>query len=87
VSLARISLAPPITLLLAWAVPPTAIIWAAAATLASLAFWAMVYWRIGEPVAYALLYPVGAALLLWIAVRAIIRGRRVAWKGREYLAR
>ena len=82
-----LSLAPPITLLLAWMAPMAVVVWAAAATLASLAFWAMVYWRIGEPIGYALLYPLGAALLLWIAVRAIVRGRRVAWKGREYIAR
>ena len=32
--------------------------------------------RIGEPIAYALLYPLGSALMLWIALRAISRGRR-----------
>ena len=82
-----LSLAPPVTLLLGWMLPAAAVIWAAAATLALLAFWAMVYWRIGESVAYAFLYPVGAALMLWIALRAIARGRRVAWKGRDYVAR
>ena len=82
-----LSLAPPVALLLAWMLPPAAIVWAAAATLASLAFWTLIYVRIGESAGYALLYPLGAALLLWIAMRAVIRGRRVAWKGREYIAR
>ena len=82
-----LSLAPPVTLLLGWMLPLPVVIWAAAATLALLAFWAMVYWRIGESIAHAFLFPVGAALMLWIAVRAIARGRRVAWKGRDYIAR
>ena len=82
-----LSLAPPVALLLGWMLPATAVVWAAAATLALIAFWTMVYWRIGESVAYAFLYPVGAALMLWIAVRAVARGRRVAWKGRDYIAR
>ena len=82
-----LSLAPPVTLLLGWMLPPAAVIWAATATLALLAFWGMVYWRIGEGAAWAFLYPVGAALMLWIAIRAIVRGRRVEWKGRDYIAR
>ena len=35
---------------------------------------------------YALLHPLGAAVLLYIALRAIVRGRRVEWKEREYRA-
>jgi hypothetical protein len=34
-----------------------------------------------------LLTPLAAAMLLFIIARAIVRGRRVGWKGREYLAR
>jgi hypothetical protein len=34
-----------------------------------------------------LLYPLGSALLLYICVRAVLRGRRVVWKGREYVTR
>jgi hypothetical protein len=33
---------------------------------------------------YALLHPLGAAALLYISVRAIVRGRQVHWKGRDY---
>lgn len=82
-----ILLAPPIALLLAWTLPTAVTLWAGMATLASLAFWLMVYRRIGEPAWYALLYPLGAGLMTWIAARAIARGRRVAWKGRDYIAR
>ena len=39
-----------------------------------------------DPMRRALLAPVGAAILLVICVQAIARGRRVAWKGREYRA-
>lgn len=80
-------LAPPVALLFAWMLPSAVGLWAAAATLASVAFWVLVYRSIGEPVVYGLLYPLGSTLMLWIAIRAIARGRRVAWKGRDYIAR
>ena len=35
---------------------------------------------------YALTYPLGAAVLLWIVVQAVARGQRVSWKGRAYLS-
>jgi hypothetical protein len=35
---------------------------------------------------YALFYPLGALVLLYIFVTAVIRGRRVTWKGRTYLS-
>ena len=38
----------------------------------------------GERLWYALLYPLGLAVLLYIAVGAVARGNRVAWKGRRY---
>ena len=81
------TLAPPVMLLFSWLVPGAVVIWAAAATFFSLLFWGFVYRSIGEPAIYALAYPIGAAALLGIALRAIARGRRVAWKGRDYLAR
>jgi hypothetical protein len=31
-------------------------------------------------------YPLGALILLYIFFTAVIRGRRVTWKGRTYLA-
>lgn len=39
------------------------------------------------PVAYALLHPLGAAVMLWIAVVAAARGDAVTWAGRTYTAR
>jgi hypothetical protein len=36
--------------------------------------------------AYALLHPLGAMLLLYITVRAMVRGSRVRWKERDYRA-
>ena len=75
-------------LLLALAgVAPHALAWSAMATLSIVLWWAAVYAQLEEPVYYALLFPLGSALLLYICARAVRRGRRVAWKGREYVAR
>jgi hypothetical protein len=44
-------------------------------------------WRFGQPVAGAVLHPVGVALLLvvqWYALVCRLLGRPVAWKGRGY---
>jgi len=59
---------------------------AALAVAVSLAFWATVYRRLGVPARYALLYPLGAVVLVVIMVQAIVRGRRVEWRGREYVS-
>ena len=61
-------------------------VWAATAVSAMLLGWAAVYLRAGRSPLYALTFPLGAAVLLWIFVGAIVRGRRVAWKGRDYVA-
>jgi chlorobactene glucosyltransferase len=82
------SLVPPIVLVLALlgAVGPTALGWAAIATSANLVWWLLVYaWLRLSPI-YALLHPLGAAMVLYIALGAIARGRRVRWKEREYRA-
>lgn len=36
--------------------------------------------------AYALLYPLGLAVSLYVVVGAVIRGDRIEWKGRRYMA-
>jgi glycosyltransferase involved in cell wall biosynthesis len=83
-----VSLFPVAILLLASiGVFPAALGWSALATAASVVWWALVYRELREPLYYALLYPLGSAMILYIAVRAVLRGRRVAWKGREYVAR
>lgn len=83
-----LQLLPPVLLLLAlagaWEPGDRTLLAAGIATAATLVAWTLLYRRIGRPLRYALLYPVGAAALLWIILGAIARGRRVAWKGREY---
>lgn len=71
--------------LLGAAVPGVLLAWSAAATLVGLGVWAGVYTRFEVSPAYALLYPLGAAIVGLIALRSGWRGeRRVEWKGRRY---
>lgn len=78
-------LLPPVLLIVAavcWM--PALALWGAIATGVTLLSW-LVYYRIaGVPMSYALLFPVGAAMTLYIALSAIARGSSVEWKGREY---
>ena len=63
-----------------------ALTWAAIATGANLVWWLLVYrWLRLSPV-YAMLHPLGAAMVLYVALGAIARGRRVRWKERDYRA-
>jgi chlorobactene glucosyltransferase len=62
------------------------LVWAAVATAATVLMWMKFYWDAGESVLLALLYPLGAALALYIYARAIVRGRNVSWKERDYVA-
>ena len=65
---------------------PAVLTWAAIATGANLVWWLLVYsWLRLSPL-YAVLHPLGAAMLVYIALGAIARGRRVRWKEREYEA-
>jgi chlorobactene glucosyltransferase len=52
---------------------------------AQVATWAAVYRWMGAPISYALLFPLGSAVFLVIAIQAIARGSRVEWKGRGYI--
>jgi hypothetical protein len=63
------------------------LVWSLVCIAASLVWWALIYHGFGQRITYALLYPMGAAMVLYIMLGAIVRGRRVGWKGREYLAR
>jgi chlorobactene glucosyltransferase len=84
-----LSIAPPIVLLLCaigllggpW------LVWSAVVVVASVVYWALLYAWLRQPVWYALLYPLGSAVLFIIAAGAVRRGRRVEWKAREYVAR
>jgi len=61
-------------------------LWAVISAAATLAWWIVVYVTIGEIPLYALAYPLGALVLLYIFVTAVLRGRRVTWKGRTYIS-
>ena len=63
------------------------LVWSAISATANLAWWALIYRGFHQRIWYALVAPVGSAMLLYIISRAIARGRRVGWKGREYVAR
>lgn len=77
---------------LLWLAPP--ILWAAfgwrfaaIATGASLITWIGIYAGERGPVRYALLYPLGAAMVAFIMIRSAWRGRRlIEWRGRSYRA-
>jgi chlorobactene glucosyltransferase len=85
---ALFQLVPPVVLALGLSghVGSSTLTWAAIATGANLVWWALVYAWLRISPAYALLHPLGAAVLLYVVVRAMVRGRRVRWKEREYRA-
>ena len=78
-------LAPPLLLVAALLLGlHTLLFWAIVTSCVTLVSW-ILYYRIGRvPIAYALLFPLGAAIALYIVVTAVLRGSRVEWKGREY---
>lgn len=78
-------LAPPVLLLAAVALQlPALELWAAITTGFTLMTWFAYYRAARLPAFYALLFPLGAAVTLYIALSAVSRGSRVEWKGREY---
>ncbi|GAC1413350.1 MAG: glycosyltransferase family 2 protein [Gemmatimonadaceae bacterium] len=82
-------LLPPLALALAafgLATSGTLLLWAATSCAATLLWWIVVYVTIRENPLYALAYPLGALVLLYIFFSAVIRGRRVSWKGRTYIS-
>jgi len=62
------------------------LVWSAIVTGANLIWWLSVYAWLGLSPVYALLHPLGSAMVLYIALRSIGRGNRVRWKEREYIA-
>jgi cellulose synthase/poly-beta-1,6-N-acetylglucosamine synthase-like glycosyltransferase len=82
-----VTLAPVVAL--AWGLAVQAaplLVFGAVATVASLVWWAFVYRSMRVSLLYALAFPLGALLLLYIVATAVLRGRRVEWKGREYVS-
>ena len=84
-----LELLPPLAFLL-WALGvgtgSDTILWALISCTATLSWWIVAYVTIEENPLYALAYPLGALVLLYIFVTAVIRGRRVTWKGRTYFS-
>jgi chlorobactene glucosyltransferase len=63
--------------------PPGQFVWQA--VWASLVFWTLISAGMRIPPWYGVLYPLGAAMSLYIILRSTIRGRaRVEWRGRTY---
>jgi len=84
-----LQLLPPLALALAligFPTGPVVLLWAAISTAATLAWWIVVYVTIRENPLYALAYPLGALVLLYIFFTSVLRGRRVTWKGRTYIS-
>jgi hypothetical protein len=81
-----ISLVPPLVLLASifFVMPHAVDLWAMISTVALLIWWVFAYREMDESPFYAILSPLGAAVLFYIFLRAVVRGKRVAWKGREY---
>ena len=63
------------------------LLWSAVTTTANVVWWALIYHGFRQRIWYALAAPLGSAMLVYIIGRAIARGRRVGWKGRQYVAR
>ena len=66
------------------ALPGACLVWCATTMTALLLSWGIIYHRAGRSPLYALAFPLGATVLSWIFLGAILRGRRVTWKGRSY---
>jgi chlorobactene glucosyltransferase len=64
----------------------TLLVWAAISGSVTLLWWIRAYVTIRDNPLYALAYPLGALVLLYIFLTAVIRGRRVTWKGRTYIS-
>jgi chlorobactene glucosyltransferase len=74
---------------LCWILPPLVAAgwgarWALATTAVSLAVWIAAYRFQGAPARYAVLYPIGAAMVAGIMIRSAWRGRTIEWRGRRY---
>jgi hypothetical protein len=60
------------------------VVFGAIASLTQLVWFGAIAWRFRIPRWYALLFPLGAAVYLYIALGAVVRGSNIAWKGRSY---
>lgn len=76
--------APPVLLVASLAGAAVPLTWAAAATGAALAFWLIRHLQFRAPVAYTLLFPLGALVMALLFLRSAWLGENVTWKGRRY---
>ena len=81
-----IGLIPPIVLLPAAAgmLSSAWLVWSTIVVAVALVFWLTIYSFLKAPIRYAFLYPLGLAMLLYIAIGSVARGKRVEWKERQY---
>ena len=63
------------------------LLWSVIVVGVALAFWLGTYHFLRQPLWYALLYPLGSAVLLYIAAGSVRRGNNVEWKDRTYVSR
>lgn len=77
-----------LTALASWratGVAPALLSWSVITTAVLLGWWALVY-RVSEvPIRYAITFPIGAVVVLYIFTTAVARGHKVSWKGRRYV--
>ena len=66
-------------------VPGAVVLWATIAQTSLLLWWGVVYLLMRRPL-YVLLTPIGSVMLFYIFLRAVLRGKRVMWKGRQYVS-
>lgn len=81
-----LSLVPPVALAAAHAglAASGVAAWASLGCALCLGWWGLIYRRLGLDAWWAVTFPLGAGVLLWIVVGAIARGRTVEWRGRTY---
>jgi len=65
---------------------PGVLLWALIAQSAQLLWWLLVYRRMHVSPLYAFVTPIGALIVLYIFIRAAMRGQRVVWKDRAYVS-
>lgn len=84
-----IALAPPAAVIagIAGWLSPAWFLWGAVGVVAAVAFWLGAYAFMKLSPWYALAYPLGLLVVLYIAATALVKGNRVSWKGRGYLVR
>jgi chlorobactene glucosyltransferase len=64
--------------------PQTWLGWSALVTATSVLFWGSACLRLRVPMAYAVIYPLGALVAASLFIRSALLGPRVSWRGRRY---